>query len=389
MQAIVVVNAGSSSLKVAVYGCQGPEPSLLSRCRVETATAGQASFSASGDSATADLSPKEATDGSFGYVEDWLRREHPGLSIAAYGHRVVHGGERFAGPVRIDKEVLAALHELAELAPLHQPHNLAAIRAVAEHSPQLPQVACFDTAFHRGHEEVVDRFALPERFHRAGIRRYGFHGLSYESIASSLPLIAPRIAAGRVVVAHLGNGASLCAMHAGRSVDTTMGFSALDGLIMGTRCGTLDPGVLLHLLTAGGMSTAELEELLYTKSGLLGLSGFSSDMRELLSSSQAGARLAVDAFVRRIQRELGAMAAVLGGIDGIVFTGGIGENSAEIRARICRGCSWLGLTLDEDRNEGGGPCISSDGSAVAAWVIGTDEESVIARQVMRTLSAES
>ncbi|HYC00227.1 MAG TPA: acetate/propionate family kinase [Candidatus Limnocylindrales bacterium] len=379
MRAIIVVNAGSSSLKVAVYGCEEEDARLLLRARVER-RGSRLELSAEDGGGAAVQSPValDASADAFEYVDAWLRRQQPHLDVAGYGHRIVHGGPEFDAPVVVDASVLERLEALTELAPLHQPHNLAPIRAAAAAHPQAVQIACFDTAFHRGHAPEVDHFALPPSFYAQGVRRYGFHGLSFQSIASSLPTVAPHVAEGRVVVAHLGNGASLCAMRGRRSVDTTMSFSALDGLVMGTRCGSIDPGVLLYLLGTRGMRLEELERLLYAGSGLLGLSGLSSDMRDLLASPDASARLAVDAFVLQAQRQIAAMAAVLGGIDAIVFTGGIGENSVAIRERIGRACAWLGVEMDEVANARGGPCITRQKSPVSGWVIPTDEEGVIA-----------
>jgi len=291
----------------------------------------------------------------------------------------VHGGAEYSRPVLVDAAVFNTLEHLIPLAPLHLPHNLAAIRAVRENQPQLPQVACFDTAFHRAHPQLSDLYALPWKYYEAGVRRYGFHGLSYEYIAATLPRVAPEIADGRVIVAHLGNGASLCALRAGKSQDSTMGFSPLDGIPMGTRPGGIDPGVLLYLAGQHGMSPAALEDLLYRESGLLGLSGISNDMRMLLESREPQARLAVDYFVHYVAKEIGALAAVLGGLDALVFTAGIGENSAVIRARIVNACGWLGMTLAADANQQGGPRISAKGSAVSAWVVPTNEELMIAR----------
>jgi acetate kinase len=270
---------------------------------------------------------------------------------------------------------------------LHQPHNLAAIKAVAQMAPELPQVACFDTAFHRAQPPLAQAFGLPRRYTEEGVRRYGFHGLSYEYVASVLPTMDRRAAKGRSVIAHLGNGASMCAMRTGRSVATTMSFTALDGLAMGTRCGAMDPGVLLYLIERHGMDGRVLEKLLYQESGLLGVSGISSDMRALLASSDPRATEAVDLFVYRIGRELGSLAAALGGLDALVFTGGIGENAVSIRARVCRGASWLGVELDEEANAKGGPCISRAGSRATAWVIPTNEELMIARHTRRLLEA--
>jgi len=301
------------------------------------------------------------------------------------GHRVVHGGVEFAAPVAIDASVLAKLESLCPLAPLHQPHNLAAIKAIKTQMPGLPQVACFDTAFHRHHPELADWFALPRRFYDEGIRRYGFHGLSYEYIASALPEVAPEIAKARVVVAHLGSGASMCGLRDGRSQDSTMGFTALDGLPMGTRCGALDPGVVLHLNRAHGMDADAIERLLYHDCGLKGVSGISNDMRDLLASDDPKAAQAIDLFVWRICRELGALAAALGGLDGLVFTAGIGERSAEIRARVCARAAWLGIELDDKANRSGGPRISTSASKIAVYAIPTDEELMIARHTLAVL----
>jgi acetate kinase len=292
---------------------------------------------------------------------------------------------KFTAPVLINSETLAELEALVPLAPLHQPHNVAAIKAVAQMAPMLPEVACFDTAFHRTQPEVAQAFALPRRYAEEGVRRYGFHGLSYEYIASVLPTIDRRAANGRTVVAHLGNGASMCAVESGRSVATTMSFTALDGLMMGTRCGAIDPGVLLYLVDRHDMNVRALEQLLYEQSGLLGVSGLSSDMRALLASSDSSAAEALELFVYRANRELGSLAAALGGLDALVFTGGIGENAVSIRARVCRNASWLGLELDEEANEKGGPCISRTGSRATAWVIPTNEELMIAQHTRRVL----
>ena len=318
----------------------------------------------------------------------WGRKNLRGRKLDVLGHRVVHGGLSYSRPIRVTPEVLAELERLVRLAPLHQPHNLAPIRAALELNPDLLQVACFDTAFHRSVPEVAQAFALPRDLYDEGIRRYGFHGLSYEYIASVLPRAAPEIAEGRVVVAHLGNGASLCAMRGRASVATTMGFTALDGLPMGTRCGELDPGVVLHLIREKGMTPDAVDELLYRRSGLLGLSGISSDFRELLSSADAGAKFALDVFCYRVSRHIGSMAAALGGLDGLVFTAGVGENAAPVRATICRDCAWLGLDLDDDANARNGPRISSSRSRVSAYVVPTDENLMIARHA-RTVASEA
>ncbi len=382
---ILVVNAGSSSLKFSLFRVDDAA-SLHLAARGQLDGIGTRPRLKASDGAGTPLVEREIAVAEACEVKDavaltgaWLRAQFTGEPLLAVGHRVVHGGAEFSRPVLVDAPVLAELERLVPLAPLHQPHNLAAIRMLRETQPQIPQVACFDTAFHRAHPQLADLYALPWEYYEAGVRRYGFHGLSYEYIAAALPKVAPGIAGGRVVVAHLGSGASLCAMRAGKSVDSTMGFSTLDGVPMGTRPGGIDPGVLLYLVAQRGMPPAELEKLLYKDSGLLGLSGVSNDMRVLLASREPRARLAVDYFVYRVAREIGALAATLGGVDGLVFTAGIGENSAEIRARIVDACAWLGVTLDAEANWRGGPRISPDGSAVSAWVVPTNEELMIAR----------
>ncbi len=329
-------------------------------------------------------------DHAIQYLFDWLQnRQLAGHRVKAVGHRVVHGGVKYTQAVLVDDTVLNDLEKLTPLAPLHQPHNLSAIRAVAAETGGLPQVACFDTSFHHGHEFAERTFALPRSLTESGIRRYGFHGLSYEYIASRLPEIDSRAAEGRTVVAHLGNGASMCALHGCRSVATTMGLTGLDGLPMGTRSGSLDPGVLLYLMDQQGMDARALEHLVYHESGLLGVSGISHDMRVLLASDDPRAAEAIDLFVYRIGRELGSLAAAVGGLDALVFTAGIGENAAAIRARVCRDAAWLGLALDEQRNNAGGSRISTEDSRVSAWVIPTDEELMIARHTRRVLAMDS
>jgi acetate kinase len=382
---ILVINAGSSSLKFSLFrvdadddlqlAVRGQIDGIGSRPRL-TAKDGAGSKLAERDFAVKEA--REVKD-AIALAGSWLRSQFEGETLLAVGHRVVHGGAKYSRPVLIDAEVYATLEHLIPLAPLHQPHNLAAIRAVRETQPQLPQVACFDTAFHRNHPQLADMYALPWEYYEAGVRRYGFHGLSYEYVTAALPEVAPGIANERVIVAHLGSGASLCALRGGKSQDSTMGFSPLDGIPMGTRTGEIDPGVLLYLIGQRGMSYTALEELLYKESGLLGLSGVSNDMRMLLESRDPRARLAVDYFVHYVAKEIGALAAVLGGLDGLVFTAGIGENSAEIRARIVNACAWLGVTLDADANQRGGSRISAKGSAVSAWVVPTNEELMIAR----------
>lgn len=305
--------------------------------------------------------------------------------VLGVGHRVVHGGAKFTAPTVITPQVLEDLRTLVPLAPLHQPYNLAAIEAVAERLPAVPQVACFDTSFHRGQPAVAELVPLPQEVRDTGVQRYGFHGLSYEYIASVLPEVAPEIAPGRVIVAHLGSGASLCAMKDRSSVDSTFGFTAVDGLCMGTRPGAVDPGVILYLFQNLKLSAKDVETMLYKKSGLLAISGISNDMRDLLQGKEPAARLAVDYFVYRAAKEIGALAAVLGGLDGLVFTAGIGENSAEVRRRICEASDWLGIGLDAEANDEGRPRISRAGSRVSAWVIPTNEELMIARHTGRLL----
>jgi acetate kinase len=325
---------------------------------------------------------------AIAYLLDFLAREPGATPLNAVGHRVVHGGREFAAPVRIDADVMTALERLIPLAPLHQPHNIEPMRVIAAQAPSLPQVACFDTAFHRAQPAIARAFALPRAITDRGVERYGFHGLSYEYIASVLPEFDAESARGRVVVAHLGNGASLCAMRNGASVASTMGFTALDGLMMGTRCGSLDPGVILHLMVELGMGARAIESLLYRESGLLGVSGISSDMRTLLAEGSDDAKAAVDLFVYRFRRELGSMAASLDGLDALVFTGGIGEHAAAIRERICRDAGWLGVELDASANAAGGPRISVADSRVSAWVIPTDEERMIARHTRELLGLD-
>jgi acetate kinase len=385
---ILVVNAGSSSLKFSVYApAEEADPALLFKGQIEGIGTRPHLVARDADGTPLvervfDPKQVQGHDDAIKTVADWLRGMGGRGRLSAVGHRVVHGGAEFAKSVVIDDAVLDKLETLVRLAPLHQPANLAAIRAVRRALPEMPQVACFDTAFHHGHPELADRFALPDALYQEGVRRYGFHGLSYEYIAGRLRVIAPELAEGRVVVAHLGSGASMCAIKSGRSVDSTMGFTALDGLPMGTRCGALDPGVILHLIREKGLSADAIEHLLYHDCGLRGLSGMSNDARDLLASKDPRAALALDYFVYHVSRQLGALAAVLEGVEGIVFTAGIGEHSPELRARICRRAAWLGLSLDDAANRDGGPRITRPDSAVAAWVIPTDEEMVIARHTL-------
>ncbi len=391
--AILVLNAGSSSLKFSVF-LDGEPPEPLLRGQLEglfTQPRFVARDHAGGVAGEKDWAAgtRLGHDGAIEFLFTWGRGGAlRGHRIAAAGHRVVHGGLKFTRPVLIDPDVLAALEAFVPLAPLHQPHNLAAIRAIVQRVPELPQVACFDTSFHRTQPAVAQVFALPRRYAEEGVLRYGFHGLSYEYIASVLPGTDARAAAGRTVVAHLGNGASMCALEAGKSVASTMGFTAVDGLPMGTRCGALDPGVLLYLMDRHGMDARALEQLIYQQSGLLGVSGISSDMRTLLASPDPRAAEALELFVYRICRELGSLAAALGGLDTLVFTGGIGENAAAIRARVCRDAAWLGLELDEAANDAGGPRISRGRSRVTAWVIPTNEELMIAQHTRRLLAGK-
>jgi acetate kinase len=381
----VVLNAGSSSLKFCVYRRSEVEAwQLDARGQIDGIGTSPRFAARDGSGARVDdhtLDSSVVQDGrtALDSLAAWLRSRYGGARVLGVGHRVVHGGAKFFGPTIVTPQVLEALRKLIPLAPLHQPHNLAAIEAVSEGLPGVPQVACFDTSFHRGQAAVAELIPLPREICRTGVQRYGFHGLSYEYIASVLPQVAPEIAIGRVIVAHLGSGASLCALKNCRSIDHSLGFTALDGLCMGTRPGAVDPGVILYLFQTLGLSAKEVETLLYKKSGLLGISGISSDMRNLVGNSDPGARLAVDYFVYRAAKEIGALAAVLGGIDGLVFTAGIGEHSAEIRARICAASAWLGIELDADENARDGPRISRTGSRVSAWVIPTNEELMIAR----------
>lgn len=392
MKAVVSLNSGSSSVKFALYTLDDArQPQLAARGKVEGIGIAPrlAVRTAEGEvildrdwRGEAGLTHAQLLEHLF----DWSAGDLDQHEVIAIGHRIVHGGTEFAGPCLIDEAVLAKLEALCPLAPLHQPHNLAAVRAVARLRPGLPQVACFDTAFHHDMPALATRFALPRAFHDQGIRRYGFHGLSYEYIAGRLNQIDPRLAAGRVIAAHLGNGASLCAMRNGKSLDTTMGFTALDGLMMGTRCGSLDPGVVLHLQTQLGMSAADVEQLLYTQSGLLGVSGISSDMRALSESGAPEAEEAIELFASRVAREAGALAVSLGGLDGLIFTAGIGENHADIRSRICRRLAWLGLDIDETANAGHRACISLPDSRVMVCIVPTDEERMIALHTLAILA---
>ena len=389
---VLVLNAGSSSLKFGMY--QQPEKgslALVAHGQIEGI--GTRPRLSRKDETGAKLVDQDlgadVRDGTtaLDQLATWLSSHFDRESLAAVGHRVVHGGQQFARPTLVTPEIVRELEELSPLAPLHQPFNLAAIDAVFERLPGLPQVACFDTAFHRGHSAVAELIPLPEDLRARGLQRYGFHGLSYEYIASVLPQVAPEIAAGRVLVAHLGSGASICALHDGKSVDSSLGFTALDGLCMGSRPGAMDPGVVLYLFQQLGLSAGEIEDVLYRKSGLLGISGISNDMRALEGNDEPAAQLAVNYFVYRAAKEIGALTAALGGLDGLVFTAGIGENSVEVRRRICEACSWLGVRLDTEANAANGPRITTRDSDVSAWVIPTNEELMIAQHTAAQLDA--
>ena len=380
----VVINAGSSSLKFSVLRrTESNDWRLESRGQIEGIGTGPRFVASDGaGQPLVDLPLEHGVNdarSALGAVADWLRSRHSNARVVGVGHRIVHGGAKYAGPTIVTRQVLEELRGLIALAPLHQPYNLAAIDAVWARLPGVPQVACFDTSFHRGQPAVAELVPLPRDIRDTGVQRYGFHGLSYEYIASVLPKVAPEVAAGRVIVAHLGSGASMCALKNRKSVDSTLGFTALDGLCMGTRPGALDPGVVLHLIQGLGFSAKEIENILYKQSGLIGISGLSNDMRALLASSEPSARLAVDYFVYRAAKEIGALTAALGGLDALVFTAGIGENSAEIRKRICAASAWLGIELDEEANARRAARITTFTSKVSAWMIPTNEEQVIAR----------
>jgi acetate kinase len=392
-ETVLVVNAGSSSIKFQLFSVApgdrldrllkgqiegvGVKPHLIAR-----GVSGEILVDQTWPSGEVKDVPA-ALDKVVGFL-----RTHIGLLPVAIGHRVVHGGPDYSEPTVIIEAVLKRLDKFSPLAPLHQPNNLAPIRAVRERQPRLLQVACFDTAFHRGHPEIADRYALPESLYEEGVRRYGFHGLSYEYIADRLPAVAPELAKGRVVVAHLGSGASMCAISAGKSVECTLGFTALDGLPMGTRPGQLDPGIILYLMSEKGMSAKEIERFLYNECGLKGLSGLSNDVRDLLQSRDPSAKRALDHFVYRIGLYAGMLAAAMGGIDGFVFTAGIGENSPAIREAVAKRLGWLGLDLDEEANKKGGPRISRERSRVSCYVIFTDEELMIARHTLHVLRTQ-
>jgi acetate kinase len=388
--AILVLNAGSSSLKFSSFQVEGGGRRLLAHGQVEGigssprfALHGPANEKLEEQAFPANTSFDH--EQALNLVLERCKARFSDHVLVAVGHRVVHGGMKLTQPVSIDRDVLLEIERLVPLAPLQQPHNLAAIEAATVAMPSLPQVACFDTAFHRTQPEIAQWFGLPRRFMEEGLRRYGFHGLSYEYIASVLPTLDTRAAAGRTIVAHLGNGASMCALQGGKSIATTMSFTPVDGLVMGTRVGSLDPAALLYLMAQPGMDARALENLIYHESGLLGVSGISSDMRDLLSSGDPHAVEAIELFVYRIAREIGSLLAALGGLDALVFTGGIGENAPVIRERVCRSIHWLGVELDETANNRGGPKISRAESSKTVWVIPTNEESIIAEHTQRVL----
>lgn len=386
MKAILTVNSGSSSLKLGLFA---EDLSTLAMCHVDRIGRREAAMKIHDAKGRGLPMPAHAPKAFATNTQalrtalEVFRADFPGLEVVVIGHRVVHGGISHAAPVRLDEETMKDLARLAPFAPLHQPHNLAGVRAAAELFPGTPQIACFDTAFHRGHDFVNDTYALPHAYYTRGLRRYGFHGLSYDYIAGELARTEPALHAGRVVVAHLGSGASMCAISGGRSVDSTMGFSALDGLPMGTRSGQIDPGVLLYMLQNEGMDAGQLTDLLYKQSGLLGMSGVSNDMRTLEGSDDPHAAEAIAYFCHRIRREMAALAASMGGLDGVVFCGGIGENSAPVRAQACKGMDWLGLSIDAAANAQAARDIGA--GRVRVLVIPTNEEIIIARAAKQVM----
>ena len=389
-EAIAVLNAGSSSLKFSLFVAQAGGLDLIARGQAEGLFTSPRFVAKDAQGNVLDEKAwgegvALGHEGALDHLVAVLRAKFGGHRLSAVGHRVVHGGQEYARPIRVTPAIVEALEKYVPLAPLHQPHNLSPIKLLLSRDPSLPQVACFDTAFHRGQPRVAQAFAIPRAISDRGVLRYGFHGLSYEYIAHALPDYDARAASGRTVALHLGNGASMCAMQGGKSVASTMGFTAADGLPMGTRCGNLDPGVVLYLMDELGMDTRRVERLIYQESGLLGVSGISSDMRTLEASGDPHAKEAIDLFAYRIGRELGSHAAALGGLDAIVFTAGIGEHSVSLRERVCRDAAWLGVELDPGANARGGPRISTPGSRTAAWVIPTNEELMIARHTLAVL----
>ena len=394
MDTILVANAGSSSVKFQVFGI-GQDGSLKRQIKGQMDGVGsRPRLRATGADGSVLIDRSYENEAihdvaaGISITGAWLREELK-IEPIAIGHRVVHGGPDFDRPVRVDQNVLARLEKYTSLAPLHQPYNLAPIRSIMARFPDLPQIACFDTAFHRGHGALADRYAIPEALYAEGVRRYGFHGLSYEYIASILPDVAPDIASRRVIVAHLGSGASMSAIDNGRSIESSMGFTALDGLPMGTRPGQIDPGVVLYLISEKGMAPADVQNFLYRECGLKGLSGISNDMRELLTSDSPRAALAVDYFVYRASLFVGMLAAALQGVDALVFTAGVGENSAPVRRAITAKLGWLGVSIDADANEKHARLISRPESLVAVYVLPTDEELMIARHTWSLLSKRS
>jgi acetate kinase len=388
--AVAVLNAGSSSLKFSLFGVHADTLQLELHGQIDGIGSSPHFVvkHADGKVRAQQAWPNDAAfchDDALDHLLGWVRDELTGHTLLGVGHRVVHGGLQFSAPTVVTPAVLRALQALIPLAPLHQPHNLAPIARITVRRPDLPQVACFDTAFHHRNPELAQMFALPRALHDQGVRRYGFHGLSYEYIASVLPNFSARAAAGRTVVLHLGNGASLCALQAGRSIASSMAFSALDGVPMGTRSGAVDPGVLIYLMDHQGLDARGLEHMLYHESGLLGVSGISGDMRVLQGSAEPRARLAIELFAYRIRREIGSLAAALGGLDAIVFTAGIGENSSQVREQVCASLGWLGVELDARANASGGPRISPPESRCEAWAIATHEELMIARHTLQLL----
>ena len=387
---ILTINSGSSSIKFAAFAAGADQLALLANGHIDGIGAATAfSAHAIGDGKTEyDFDHSQGPVDhqiALGAVLDWLEKQEAGARVIGVGHRVVHGGPDYSQPLRVDAGRLKRLRNFEPLAPLHQPFNLAGIEAALHAFPEAAQVACFDTAFHRAHPFVADTFALPRRFYDQGVRRYGFHGLSYEYISRRMRVVAPALAAGRAIVAHLGNGASLCAMRDGQSVASTMGFTALDGLPMGTRCGQLDPGVVLYLMAEKKMSAGEISDLLYKELGLKGMSGISSDMRALEASGEPAAADAIEYFVSRVKREIGGLAAILGGLDAIVFTGGIGENAWRVRQSVAGDMNWIGVHLDGQANREGAQIISTPESPVAVLVLQTDEERMIAEHTAELL----
>lgn len=392
---ILVLNSGSSSIKFGLYDGDLPELPMISHGQITGIGGSHTQLTAYRSEDGEILIEKTLGDNvdhghAMSALVEWGRQREVTRDIVAIGHRVVHGGMLFDKAVIVTPSVLEKLETLDPLAPLHQPHNLAGIRTLSKLVPELPQVACFDTAFHHKLPLLAQQFALPERYYETGIRRYGFHGLSYEYISSVLAdVVGAKIASGKVIVAHLGNGASMCALYDRKSIDTTMGFTALDGLPMGTRCGNLDPGIVLYLQNEMGMTTDDVSKLLYNKSGLLGVSGISNNMQKLLASDEKSARNAIDLYVYRINRELGALVSTLGGLDALVFTAGIGEHSSEIRKRVCVLASWLGFEIDDDANQQHDLCISTKESTIPVWVIPTNEEGMIAQHTRHLLNSKA